>query len=56
MVKFDTEEECTGIICKLYQECPHPSLCQDKCFDEDLSYNRDYIDGEENAEPKQNNN
>jgi hypothetical protein len=30
------KEDCTGIICKVWQVCHHPELCQKECFDKDL--------------------
>lgn len=31
------DTECTGIICKIWPQCHHPELCQEECFDADLS-------------------
>lgn len=28
--------ESTGIICKVWNQCHHPELCQESCYDEDL--------------------
>lgn len=34
----DEEEsrETTGIICKVWNFCQHPEICQKSCFDKDL--------------------
>ena len=26
----------TGVICKRWNGCPHPEICQDHCIDEDI--------------------
>lgn len=36
--------ECTGIICKIWAECPHPELCQDECFDDDIVRRHEFSD------------
>jgi hypothetical protein len=36
--------ECTGIICKVWPQCPHPEKCQDKCFDDDLYRERGWVE------------
>jgi hypothetical protein len=33
------DDEATGIICKIWDSCPHPELCQEKCIDVDIDQN-----------------
>lgn len=32
----DDGKPVTGIICKVWGDCPHPELCQKLCWDKDL--------------------
>jgi hypothetical protein len=32
----EPDDEVTGIICRAWQSCPHPGLCQTECWDADL--------------------
>jgi predicted kinase len=36
-------DEITGIICKVWPQCHHPEICQDKCFDDDIKREHNYI-------------
>ena len=31
-----SKKEPTGIVCKRWNGCPHPEICQDHCIDDDI--------------------